>query len=445
MKVREEIETVVGDGDILLRVLKELGLHVWFRYEKYREEFAHEDVIVAIDETPVGIFVEIEGSEHGIAAMAERARPRSPTTSRLLPRPVPAAPRGVRHRRPRHGVRRIGCRKLTGRAPRALLLTAGLGTRLRPLTYVRAKAAVPINGEASSDASFAGWSRRPASRSRPQPSPPSSVDRGGRRRRQRSGRLVRYSWEQPVLGSAGGPGERCPSWSTPTTTTFLIVNGDTLTDVDIWALVARHRQSGALVTMALIPKPAARPLRRRRRRRGRVDHGVHRAGSGPTTMAFIGVQVASGAHFARLEDGVRPNRSLALPASHRRERRGHRGRYISEASFLDIGTPRDCLDTSLALAATEGARFAGSRVSIDDSAVLVRSMVWDDVTVGSASASRSASSGTASRFPDGARYERCAIVRRGRTPVGRRAPRGRPADRRLIWRPPDRADLVMSN
>ena len=55
---------------MLLRVLKELGLHVWFRYEKYREEFAHEDVIVAIDETPVGVFVEVEGSEPGIASMA---------------------------------------------------------------------------------------------------------------------------------------------------------------------------------------------------------------------------------------------------------------------------------------------------------------------------------------------------------------------------------------
>jgi adenylate cyclase class 2 len=69
MKVREELETVVGDGEVLLRVFRELGLHVWFRYEKYREEFAHEDVIVAIDETPVGVFVEIEGSEQGIAEM----------------------------------------------------------------------------------------------------------------------------------------------------------------------------------------------------------------------------------------------------------------------------------------------------------------------------------------------------------------------------------------
>lgn len=67
LSAREEQETVVGDGEVLLRVFGELGLHVWFRYEKYREEFAHEDVILAIDETPVGVFVEIEGTEQGIA------------------------------------------------------------------------------------------------------------------------------------------------------------------------------------------------------------------------------------------------------------------------------------------------------------------------------------------------------------------------------------------
>ena len=71
MKVREEVETLVGDGQTLLRVLEELGLHIWFRYEKFREEFCHEDVIVAVDETPVGVFVEIEGSEQGITAMAQ--------------------------------------------------------------------------------------------------------------------------------------------------------------------------------------------------------------------------------------------------------------------------------------------------------------------------------------------------------------------------------------
>ncbi len=69
MKLREESETVVADGSVLLHVLEELGLHVWFRYHKYREEFAAEDAIIAIDETPIGTFIEIEGGEQAILAI----------------------------------------------------------------------------------------------------------------------------------------------------------------------------------------------------------------------------------------------------------------------------------------------------------------------------------------------------------------------------------------
>ena len=69
MKIRDEHETVIGDGEVLQHVLEELGLHVWFRYEKYREEYAAEDVTIALDETPVGTYVEIEGGEEAIHAM----------------------------------------------------------------------------------------------------------------------------------------------------------------------------------------------------------------------------------------------------------------------------------------------------------------------------------------------------------------------------------------
>ena len=69
VKIREEHETVVADGTALLAILEALGLHVWFRYEKYREEFAAEDVTIALDETPVGTYVEIEGGQEGIEAM----------------------------------------------------------------------------------------------------------------------------------------------------------------------------------------------------------------------------------------------------------------------------------------------------------------------------------------------------------------------------------------
>lgn len=69
MKVREEHETVIGDGEVMQRVFEEMGFHVWFRYQKYREEYSAEEVTIAVDETPVGTFIELEGGEHGILAM----------------------------------------------------------------------------------------------------------------------------------------------------------------------------------------------------------------------------------------------------------------------------------------------------------------------------------------------------------------------------------------
>lgn len=70
MRLRDELESVIGDGPLVLQILEELGFRPWFRYQKYREEFALEDVIVAIDETPVGTFVEIEGGDRGITEVA---------------------------------------------------------------------------------------------------------------------------------------------------------------------------------------------------------------------------------------------------------------------------------------------------------------------------------------------------------------------------------------
>lgn len=77
MKVREELETVVGDGETMLRCFEHLGYRVWFRYQKYREEYALGDAMIAVDETPVGVFVEVEGSEQGVTD-AVRALGRGP-------------------------------------------------------------------------------------------------------------------------------------------------------------------------------------------------------------------------------------------------------------------------------------------------------------------------------------------------------------------------------
>ncbi|MPY90969.1 MAG: CYTH domain-containing protein [Luteitalea sp.] len=70
MKVREEMETSVGDGRTMLELFERLGFTPSIRYQKYREEFSAPGVVVAIDETPAGVFVELEGDEQGIARMA---------------------------------------------------------------------------------------------------------------------------------------------------------------------------------------------------------------------------------------------------------------------------------------------------------------------------------------------------------------------------------------
>lgn len=72
MKVREEIESNVDDPDAMQRVIEALGFRPWFRYQKYREELAAPGVTAAIDETPAGVWVELEGDAPGITALAAR-------------------------------------------------------------------------------------------------------------------------------------------------------------------------------------------------------------------------------------------------------------------------------------------------------------------------------------------------------------------------------------
>src|SRR5688500_404863 len=135
----------------------------------------------------------------------------------------------------------------------ALVLTAGLATRLRPLSLVRAKAALPVAGQPLV-VRILEWLRaagvtdvvlnlhhRPETLTR-------FVGDG-----QQYGVRARYSWETPVLGSAGGPKRAAPILGAPR---FLVVNGDTLTTLDLAPLLADHARSGALVTMAGVPNRA---------------------------------------------------------------------------------------------------------------------------------------------------------------------------------------------
>jgi adenylate cyclase class 2 len=68
--VRDEMEVTVDEGETLAAILTKLGLAPTFRYQKYRTTYENGDLLVTVDETPIGTFLELEGPKPGIDAMA---------------------------------------------------------------------------------------------------------------------------------------------------------------------------------------------------------------------------------------------------------------------------------------------------------------------------------------------------------------------------------------
>ena len=193
------------------------------------------------------------------------------------------------------------------------------------------------------------------------------------------GLRVRYSWETDVLGSAGGPRRALALLGA---STFLIVNGDTLTNQDIASLLADHRASGALVTMAVVPNRWPQKYGGLLvDRSGRVTGFVGR-GSDQVSYHFFGVQVVEALAFERLSPDVPSESVAALYPALIHERPGAVMARSSDASWLDIGTPADYLATCVAVAAHEGQPLTpGTGASLSSSANVDGSVLWDDVTL----------------------------------------------------------------
>ncbi len=69
-KVREEIQTEVDDPRAMEDILKRLGFSVAFYYEKERKNYRLGKAMISLDRTPLGNFIEIEGSPEEIESIA---------------------------------------------------------------------------------------------------------------------------------------------------------------------------------------------------------------------------------------------------------------------------------------------------------------------------------------------------------------------------------------
>jgi mannose-1-phosphate guanylyltransferase len=266
----------------------------------------------------------------------------------------------------------------------ALVLTAGLATRLRPLSLVRAKAALPVAGEPLVRRIL----RQLAAAGVPHavlnlhhlPHTITGVVGDG----SDLGIAIRYSWENPVLGSAGGPRRAIPLLTDvgrASGSSFFIVNGDTLTDVDLGALARAHDESGALVTMAVIPNDRPDKYGGLVVRDGGVFTKTLPRGSAEPSYHFVGVQVVDRAAFTNVPDNVSWESVARLYPALVAERPNAVRVFPCTTTFDDIGTPADYLDTSLRLAAQDRDNVSPDGSRIDSTAHIERSIVWNDVSV----------------------------------------------------------------
>ena len=289
----------------------------------------------------------------------------------------------------------------------ALILTAGIGTRLRPLTYVRAKPAVPVAGTPFIRHVLA-WLAHQGIQNvclnlHYLPETITAVVGDGRD----LGMNVRYLWEPKILGSAGGPRAALPLLGSGS---FLIVHGDTLTNVNVHDLMTTHRQRQASVTLAVMPNPNPQ-------RYGGVvtDHDgwVQRfvpAGDPTPSYHFVGVQMVEPAVFETLPIGE-PASTIGgiystLASKHTRAIQVH---MITE-QFLDIGTPKDYLEVSLALAEDKESLLHGVGTKIGQDTQVIRTVLWDNVHVGARCSLDHCVVTDGVRVPDGSNFRNVIIT-----------------------------------
>jgi NDP-sugar pyrophosphorylase family protein len=137
---------------------------------------------------------------------------------------------------------------------RAMVLAAGLGTRLRPLTETHPKPLVPIANRPLLEYTFALLARAGVREAIVNTHHLPDVFEAGLRDLDASGLELHLSRERRILGTAGGL-KKAESFLR--SGTFLLLNGDFLVDIDLRQVLDFHDRQGATATMVLMPDDVA--------------------------------------------------------------------------------------------------------------------------------------------------------------------------------------------
>ncbi|HKO62038.1 MAG TPA: NDP-sugar synthase [Pyrinomonadaceae bacterium] len=296
---------------------------------------------------------------------------------------------------------------------RAIILSAGYGTRLWPLTEDRTKPAIPILGKPlvgyvaeyiaryGCDEVVVNLHHQPESVRR-------ALGDGSK-----FGVKIHYIEEPEILGTSGALDN---ARSLLEGETFIAINGKIITDINLRAAIETHRRSGALATLVLVPNHACE-----RFSVVEAEDGLLRGFSGMPAkenftpenppLMFTGIHVLDQRIFEYIPKGVFSDFvvDVYLQAMAKGERIAV---HVANESWYELSTIHRYLDISLLLMAQQriGTVVTGNGSTISGAAEVAESILWDNVAVEDGATVRHSVLADNVVIPAGETVENAAVV-----------------------------------
>jgi NDP-sugar pyrophosphorylase family protein len=306
---------------------------------------------------------------------------------------------------------------------KAMILAAGFGTRLWPLTVDRTKPAIPFLNRP-----LVAWTidylkqfgvtELIINLHHEPESVRASVGDGAQ-----YGVRIDYSVEEPeILGTSGALDKVRDQLEDET---FLVINGKIITDLDLGAALATHRQRKALATLVLLPNP-------KREKFSQIitdEHGHYRGFTGfpepgdqtvTAPLMFTGIHILEPGIFSYIprgvfSDSIRDVYPQALAAGEIITTHTATGRWS------ELSTLARYVEIHQEFLARAGRTWiADEGCVIEPGADVEGSVLWRRVRVGCGAKLTDCIVGDDVVIPAGAEFRRCAIVRADLAPLSER-------------------------
>jgi NDP-sugar pyrophosphorylase family protein len=306
---------------------------------------------------------------------------------------------------------------------KAMILAAGFGTRLFPLTVDRTKPAIPFLGRplvgyvAEYVAKY-GFKDVVVNLHHQPESVKEALGDGSR-----FGVKIHYTLEHPEILGTGGALENARDLLKDET--FLVVNGKIVTDIDLQTALETHRRTGAIATMILKPNAKHEKFTIIETENGLVKNfggfpkpmfademrNAESAEKHNPPLMYTGIQILEPEVF----DYIPPNQESDIISVFYRPAIAHGAKiaaHVAEGNWYELSTIPRYLDITLAVLNGENNGITtGDNCRIEESTDVRDSILWDNVSIEAGAKVFRSILGEGVKIRSGETIENVAIVR----------------------------------